>query len=394
MLKAARQARGWSQSRLIHELERQARADEVSVPGRDSLRCMISRWENGRRKPDGVYQTLLAQLYGLSDRDLGLVPDPVWQLPTPPGAQPTVFPFRTRRVGPELLDHLDRVFDVCARADNLAGPRYVGGTVTQQLAMIDELCPHAQGSTQDGLLACGARYAELAGWLHQDAGNLDAALYWSDRAMEYAQELDDPRLVSYILMRKSNVITDAGKAGRALGLVTAALKHPDQLTPRLRAVALRQHAVASALAGESAACERAIDTAMSEVTGASSEPSDEPDLASYCTPSYLAMEAGACWTHLAQPEKAVAALEQGLATCPTSQQRDRGLGLARLASAHASARSPDQACAVGGQAIEVTVKTASARTITELKSLQGRLKPWRRLAPVADLDRAIAEVAS
>jgi transcriptional regulator with XRE-family HTH domain len=87
-LRAARQQRGWSQSRLIHELDRQARADGVSVPGRDSLRCMISRWENGRIKPDEVYRTLLSQLYGLSETDLGFAFDPTWRLPTPPGAQP------------------------------------------------------------------------------------------------------------------------------------------------------------------------------------------------------------------------------------------------------------------------------------------------------------------
>lgn len=393
-LRAARQQRGWSQSRLIFELDRQARADGVSVPGRDSLRCMISRWENGRIKPDEVYRTLLSQLYGLSETDLGFAFDPTWRLPTPPGAQPTVFPFRTSPAGPELLDHLDRVFDDCARTDNLVGPRYVGGTVTQQLTMIDELCAQTNGRTRDGLLARGARYAELAGWLHQDAGNLDAALYWSDRAMEYAQVLDDPHLTSYILMRKSNVTTDARQAGRALGLVTAALRHSDRLTPRLRAVALRQQAVASALAGESDACGRAIDAAMTEAVQAAAGPTGAPDLASYCTPSYIAMEAGACWTQLAEPDKAVTALRQGLDACPAAQQRDRGLGLARLASAHAIAGEPEQACAVGQQAVEVTVRTASARTMTELRSLQGRLKPWRHMPPVADLDRAVADVAS
>ncbi len=250
LLKAARVARGWSQARLIYELERQALVDGLTVPGRDSLRSMISRWENGRVMPDEIYRSLLTQLYGLSDIDLGFVSGTAWMLPTPPGARPAVVPLRARAAGPELLDYLDHVFDDCARTDNVAGPRYVGGTVSQQLAMIDELCPEAHGSTRDGLLARGARYAELAGWLNQDAGNLEAALYWSDRAMEYAQVLGDPRLTSYILMRKSNVTGDARQAGRALGLAEAALRHSDRLTPRLRAVALRQQAVAHALSGE------------------------------------------------------------------------------------------------------------------------------------------------
>jgi hypothetical protein len=157
---------------------------------------------------------------------------------------------------------------------------------------------------------------------------------------------------------------------------------------------LRQQAVASALAGESDACGRAIDAAMTEAVQAAAGPTGAPDLASYCTPAYIAMEAGACWTQLAEADKAITALRQGLDDCPAAQQRDRGLGLARLASAHAVAGDPEQACIVAHQAVAVSVRTASARTITELRSLRGRLAPWRRMSPVADLDRALVAIAS
>ncbi len=133
---------------------------------------------------------------------------------------------------------------------------------------------------------------------------------------------------------------------------------------------------------------------MAEVVEAAAGSNGEPDLASYCTDAYLAMEAGACWTHLARPDKAITSLKHGLATCPETHQRDRGLGLARLASAHAAAQEPEQASMIGMQGVEVSVRTASARTVAELKSLQGRLKPWRHTPMVAELDRAIAAVAS
>ena len=48
-LQAARKARGWGQQRLITELERAARRRGVTLPGRDSLKAQVSRWENGRR---------------------------------------------------------------------------------------------------------------------------------------------------------------------------------------------------------------------------------------------------------------------------------------------------------------------------------------------------------
>ena len=57
-------------------------------------------------------------------------------------------------------------------------------------------------------------------------------------------------MVSYVLMRKSNIATDAGQPGHGLGLANAALKQHQQLTPRLRAVALRQRANAYAMFAE------------------------------------------------------------------------------------------------------------------------------------------------
>ena len=56
----------------------------------------------------------------------------------------------------------------------------------------------------------------------------------TERELEYAVELDDRRVISYVLMRKSNIATDAGQPGHGLGLANAALKQDQQLTPRLR----------------------------------------------------------------------------------------------------------------------------------------------------------------
>lgn len=50
---------------------------------------------------------------------------------------------------------------------------------------------------------------------------------WTDRALGHVQELDDPLLSSYVLMRKSNIATDAGHPGAGVGLVDAALRIND-----------------------------------------------------------------------------------------------------------------------------------------------------------------------
>jgi len=49
-----------------------------------------------------------------------------------------------------------------------------------QLNMLEALRRHARPPAATPLLQVLARYAEFVGWLQQDAGDLPAAMYWSD----------------------------------------------------------------------------------------------------------------------------------------------------------------------------------------------------------------------
>src|SRR3954469_8031600 len=143
-LRAAREERGWSQSRLMYELGRLAGASGLAAPAREGLRIMISRWENGRVRPDGSYRRMLCRIYGQSPADLGLdVRAPVksgtelevWQvLPQLPHGH---------AVGPEVLTYLDTMFQTYAQADNCLGPRTALYAATQQVGFIEEQCHHA-----------------------------------------------------------------------------------------------------------------------------------------------------------------------------------------------------------------------------------------------------------
>src|SRR5512145_651303 len=70
-VKAARQERGWSQSRLIAEMEVAASRRGVTLPSRETLKSRVSRWENNHAKPDDFYRQLLREALGLDDRELG-----------------------------------------------------------------------------------------------------------------------------------------------------------------------------------------------------------------------------------------------------------------------------------------------------------------------------------
>ena len=132
----------------------------------------------------------------------------------------------------------------------------------------------------------GARFAEFCGWLFQDLGSPVRALTLTDMAMEYAQEIGDIRLTSYLLSRKANIVGENGEPGHSIGLTNAALRSKHALTPQLRALALRQKARALAVIGERESCLETLEQAMEF---ASDEPASDEFFASYCTSSYIEM---------------------------------------------------------------------------------------------------------
>lgn len=385
-LKLLRIARKWSQERLIVELERRAPELGVHVAARPSLRTLVSNWENGKRFPTRDYQKLLALVHGVREDDLFPSAGAV-DLNAP--IMPEARPHGSVAATPELAVYLRSVFSEYARADNLLGSRHLLGVVAAQLAIVEQACAAARGPIRSELLEIGARYAECAGWLHQDSGDIQSAQRWSSRALDFAYELGEPQLTSYVLMRRSNVATDAGDAGAGLGLANAALRDADRLTPGLRAVALRQRAHAHALAGEPDDCARAIDETLSEVA----EPPESDGLTAYCTPSYVAMEAGDAWMHLDRPAHAIPIYEDGLRRWPSGFERDRGLCLSRLAVAYAVSGQVEQAAITGRQAAAAVGAASSARSVAQLRRLRIRLAPHRSMPDVAELDRVLAGVA-
>lgn len=69
-LRSARTARGWSQERLVREIEQHARRHVTDVASTASLRVYVSEWENGKRNISDRYAAILRQLLGVTDAEL------------------------------------------------------------------------------------------------------------------------------------------------------------------------------------------------------------------------------------------------------------------------------------------------------------------------------------
>ena len=149
-------------------------------------------------------------------------------------------------------------------ADRLMGSMCITGPIQLQMPVAERACEVTRGADRAEMLRFACQFMEFGGWLFQDADDLICATHWTDRALDYALELGDHRSIAYTLMRKAVIATEAGNPAQGLGIANSALDYKDALTPRLRAVILRQRSYSHAALGEVIASARDSDEAVAE----------------------------------------------------------------------------------------------------------------------------------
>lgn len=356
----------------MRALRQRARLDGHELPPSATLRVTLSRWENRRHQPGPLYQRLLAEALDLTEADLGfaLAPRRSHAPPLP--------------AGPQLVAYLDTILDQHVQADRLIGSCYLIGVVQEHLRTIELCLADTRSIVRDDLLRLGNRYAEFCGWLNQDQGRYPEAELWTRKALDFAQALGDPQLISYTLMRRSNLATDAGHAHDALMLAEAALRQRP-LTSGLRAVALRQKAAAYALLSD----QRGFHDSVDDGLDCAGQDDAQSLMTGYCTIAYMKMEAGAAALVLKEPRLAIQLLADADDSWPSGHERDHALCLARLAQAYAQACNPDAACVVGHRAVDAVSLAPSARTTATLRALQSTLTRYRTRPDVAEFRQLV-----
>jgi hypothetical protein len=306
----------------------------------------------------------------------------------PPMGSQEPQPRAPETVTPDSLVFLTSVLNQHTAHEPIVGPRYLASATAGYMPMLENLAYHADGPMRTEVVMLATRYTEFCGWLHQDSGDYAAAAYWTQQASDYVQELGDPTLLAYVLQRRSNIASEAEHAGQALSLANAALRQAGGNLPSLiRAVILRQLANAYALMRDWNACAASLDLAFEEVVHGDGR---DGGVASYVTPAYLEMESATCRVRLGvELDKAVDTMEASLTHWPAEQERDRGMCLARLATAHALREDPDSAFERGMQALAIAQGTGSARIASELTRLQLQLQPWLRRSDIQHLHSSL-----
>ncbi|MFF6903960.1 Twin-arginine translocation pathway signal [Streptomyces hydrogenans] len=378
-LRAARLRVGWRSA--------DAAADALTAHGQqllDDRHFAVSartwrRWEGPRPGwPSEDTALVLHDALGRWPEDLGFTTPPGWIRPehheettvqttqllavTAPAL--VAGPLSPQQVDPQLVDYF-------------------------QSQLIDKLTRSATGETRRGLLRVGAAYAALVGWLYQDAGDLSAAAFWRGITQEIAFRARDPHLIGYAMVNSAQVRTDLGDGAGVVDLCEAALDD-DRVVPKIRVMALQQQAHGASLLRDRAAVDRLIDNADRILP----QVNDDLPWGNACrrTPGYLEVQRATCYGRLGLGAEASSLWEQVLAAVPATARRDRGVYMARHATAAAAARQPEQAVHIAREVVDIAVETRSARMRRELVTLERAMRPWHDAPVGRDLAEALAPV--
>ena len=439
-LKAARTARGWSQARVIHEMQRHAAAAGVPIASPDSLKTQLSRWENGHRMPDAVHRQILRAVFGMTDDQLGftspagnttdhvvgLVFPDNWQAGITSAADlwqgdmdrrdflrgsafvsaafsTPVLHFLVsgddsspasdvgnRLVGQPDVDSIREMTRAFRTLDNRHGGGCVRETVVRYLhAEVAPLLRDGRFTASVGaaLFSATAELTQLAGWMAYDVGRNGLSQRYLVQALNLAKAGGDRSLGAEVLAAMSHQATYLGDGAEAVHLARAAGRTAEQVgVQALAAEAAVMEAHGHARRGDEASCAKALSRA--EATLDRADRAGEPQWMTYFDEAYLAAKFGHCFRDLGQPAQAERFARRSL-DMDNSYVRGRAFNLALLAHSHAQQGDVEQACAVGLEAVDVTAELNSARAVQYLADLRAQLKPYEGAPAITQLDERL-----
>lgn len=263
-LRAARSARGWSQTDAAGRLATIGRAAGVPTASAASLKTLLSRWENGHALPDPQYRDLLAELYERSPGELGIA--------VPADRQDTATA-RTRlraalaaaaAAGRGGLDLWWEQLSVAMRLDDELGTAGAGELVRAQVDQLDETLTHTPAAARrEAVAAVLAWAAALAGAQELDGGHPDLAWRRYERARTAAAEARLPTAAAVALAGQAAVLVEVDEPAAASALVATTPVGPPMARARIDAA----RGLVEASVGHAAAARSAIAAAASTVSG-------------------------------------------------------------------------------------------------------------------------------
>lgn len=297
-----------------------------------------------------------------------------------------------RQVGAADIEAIRELTRSYREIDNKLGGGKLRGVVVSYL---DE---HVSGLLTDGAYredtgrelaaACG-ELSQLAGWVAYDSDEHGLAQRYLTQALAYARHADDQALAAEILAAQAHQAlylaqpaeaADLARAGQA-----AAARH-GSATLLTECQVMEAHAHAAR--NDAPACGTAL--ARAERTFDLAARDDDPAWLSYFDEAYLAARMAQCFRDLDDSKHAVRYARRSL-EMDGRYVRGRAFNLSLLATAHAAAGEPEEAARVGRQALDLTARLNSARSVRYLRDLTRQLRPRADVPAVRDFTAEVRD---
>ncbi|WP_112263039.1 helix-turn-helix domain-containing protein [Lentzea terrae] len=238
------------------------------------------------------------------------------------------------------------------------------------------------GGVGTTLLRLAARIAEYTGWMSQEAGDEQGALWWTRQASELSRAAGDPDIASYTFVREAGLALYRQDATSTINLAQQA-QWIGQAGSRVLALAARREAQGYALAGNRSAAERAFDRAAQPLDATQD---DNPySVLGSSAPDPLELARGWSLCDLGLTAEAAAVLDRQLSLLPVTSRRTRARFGTRLSLAYALSGEIDQSCGTLAGTIDDAAHVDSATVRTDLRQLARTLGRWHNHGAVREL---------
>ncbi|MEV0974973.1 helix-turn-helix domain-containing protein [Microtetraspora glauca] len=268
--------------------------------------------------------------------------------------------------GVELLKAARWLFDQYRQLGQVTNSAVVLPALIAQTHTLKDVAATADSRTRQGLLRMSSRYAEYVGWLIQETGDEQGALWWTRQAVDLAAAGGDRHLAAYGLVRRALVMLYREDAAQTVGLAQKAQE--GAVPPRIRGLAAQREAQGHAIAGDYDACMRSMDRART-LLASRPDDSDGPVIGTTNLSDPAAMITGWCLYDLGRPRDAAELLDRELARVAPQALRTRVRYGIRRALAYAAAGEVDHGCDLTRELLGDVGTVSSATIAADLRNL-------------------------
>ncbi|ADD41700.1 helix-turn-helix transcriptional regulator [Stackebrandtia nassauensis] len=376
-----RKAAGFSQEKL---------AERLGVE-----RSTVVRWETAETEPQPWLRLKLAQALGITTDDLHVLLDDVEYVTAGPSDRmdyvlehPASVDLVAVAYLHERVRQLDESYDR-SPSTALLGP---AGQIHGQVAFLREQAKNPR--VRKSLFEVEAESATVMGQLVWDVSQRRdhlGPIRYLDEAVNAAQQVRDPCVEAYAILRKSYVAL-YGENDPIKGLMVAqeAADVAEPCSPALNGLAMLHVAEGYAMSGNLNDCERALRAAEAQFDRV-----DDADVAAeYYSINEFTRLAGSCYLFLGLPERAEPILTQTVDAL-AGKKKSQAIALANLTLSLIRQRKLDEAADAMHRTIDAVELTRGGGGLNLAFAAGRELWQWRDQSWVGDInDRLLALMAT